>query len=99
MWNLKNKTNEQTNRNKIKLTDTENRLGIISGEEAGEGIKWVKGVKHMVTGGDQTPSVDHFVGRTKTELLCRTPETERTLYDAFTSIKNILAHRIQPLHS
>ena len=36
MWNLKNKTNEQTKQKRNRLIDTENKLVVARGEEGGE---------------------------------------------------------------
>ena len=33
MWNLKNKTNEQTGQNRKRFTDTENEQVVVRGEE------------------------------------------------------------------
>ena len=38
MWNLKNKTNEQTIQNRNRLIDTENNLVVTRGEGVGRGM-------------------------------------------------------------
>ena len=40
MWNLKNKTNEQTGQNRNKLTDTESKLIDTKGDEKGKLEAW-----------------------------------------------------------
>ena len=37
MWNLKNKTDEQIQQNRNRLTDTENKLEVTRGEWVGLG--------------------------------------------------------------
>ena len=72
MWNLKNKTNEQTKQNKDKLT--ENRLVAARGEGDWGGVKLVKGLNYIVTDGNYIYG-DHLVVYTCIKSYFWTPET------------------------
>ena len=50
MWNLKNKTNEQTNQIKNKIMVTEKMGGYQSRREWGQWVKWMKKLNSMVMG-------------------------------------------------
>lgn len=54
--------------NKNKLINTNNRMLVSRREEVAERVNWVKGVKYMVTVGNQTLGGEHAIQYTDAEL-------------------------------